>query len=81
MKTFNDIAHHLELKVERFEAIKFSDLVYMAESSSRKASNIKHKRGYKNNQKGGGSDPDQKKLDVKKHPEVGMLARKMTNLR
>lgn len=49
MKTFNDIAHHLELKVERFEAIKFSDLVYMAESSSRKASNIKHKRGYKNN--------------------------------
>ena len=40
----------------------------MAESSSRKASGFKRKRGHKYNQKSKGYDPDQKKSNAKKHP-------------
>ena len=65
IKTFNDIEHHLELEIEHFEAAKLSNRVYMGESSSRKSSGFKRKRGHKYNQKGKRSDPDKKKLDAK----------------
>ena len=49
IKTFKDIEHHLELKVERLEAAKLSNNVFMVESSSHKTSGFKRKRGHKYN--------------------------------
>ena len=49
--TFADIAHYLELEDERLEAAKPNAYVYVAESSSKKASGFKHKR-FNNNRKG-----------------------------
>ena len=49
IRAFNDIEHHLELEAKRLEAVKLSDRVYMAESSSRKALDFKCKRGHKYN--------------------------------
>lgn len=47
-KTFNDIAHLLELEVENLEAAKLFYCVYIVESSLHKALDFKHKKGYKN---------------------------------
>ena len=49
IRTFNDIEHHLELEAERLKAAKHSDNIYMAESSSCKASGFKRKIGHKYN--------------------------------
>ena len=38
IKTFDDVARHLELEAERLEATKLNSFVHMAETSSRKAS-------------------------------------------
>ena len=69
IKTFKDIEHHQELEVECFEAAKLSGSVFMAESSSRKVSGFKRKMDHKNNHKGKGFDPDQKKPNAKKRPK------------
>lgn len=69
IKTFNDIEHHLELEAKHFEVAKLFYRVYMAESSSHKASSYKCKRCHKYNQKGKRSDPDKKKPDAKKIPK------------
>ena len=66
IRTFKNIEHHLEMEVERLEAAKLSDNIFMAKSSQCKASDFKLKRGHKYNQKGKGSNPDQKKKNAKK---------------
>ena len=43
IKSFNDVARHLELKAERLEAAKPNGSVYMAETNSRKASRPERK--------------------------------------
>jgi len=50
--TFDDIACNLELDDERLEATRSSTHAYVAESSSRKASNFKRKRNSQFNNKG-----------------------------
>ena len=77
IKTFKDIEHHLELEVECLEAAKLSDSVFVAKSSSCKASGFKRKRGHKYNQKGKGSDPDQKKPNAQKRPRGNRAGKKM----
>lgn len=57
----------VELEAERLKALKLSDRVNIAESSSCKALGFKCKRGHKNNQKGKGYASDQRKPNVKKH--------------
>ena len=69
IKNFKDIEYHLKLEVERLKIAKLFYSVFMAESSSCKALGFKRKRGYKYNQKGKGSDPDQKKANAKKRPK------------
>ena len=44
IKTFDDVARHLELEAERLEAAKPISSVHLAETSSRKASRPKHKQ-------------------------------------
>ncbi|KAH9679445.1 hypothetical protein KPL71_026137 [Citrus sinensis] len=73
IRAFNEIDHHLELEVERLEAAKHSDNIYMAESSSCKASGFKRKIGHKYNQKGERFDPNKKKPYVRSAQGVGML--------
>ena len=68
IRTFKDIERHLELKVERLEAAKLFDSVFMAESSSRKGSGFKRKMGHKYNQKGKRYYPNKKKANAKKRP-------------
>lgn len=53
------------MEIERLKAVKLSDSIFVAESSSRKALG---KRSHKYNQKGKRSDLDQKKPNAKKHP-------------
>ena len=43
IKSFNDVARHLELEVECLEAAKPSGFVYMAETNSRRAFRPKRK--------------------------------------
>lgn len=66
----------LELEAERLEALKLSDRVYIAESSSCKALGFKCKRGHKNNQKGKGYAFDQKNPNVKKHQKGKCVGKK-----
>ena len=73
IKTLNDIEYHLVLEAKRLEAAKVSDYICMVESSSRKASGFKRKRGH---QKGKRSNPDQKKLDAKKHLTISVGKKK-----
>jgi hypothetical protein len=42
IKTFKDVAHHLELETERLEAAKSNTFVSMAKSSSCRAFRPKH---------------------------------------
>ena len=44
IKTFDDVAHHLELEVESLEAAKLISSMHMAETSSHKASRPKCKQ-------------------------------------
>ena len=44
IKTFDDVAHHLELEAERLDATKPISSVHMAKTSSRKASRPKRKQ-------------------------------------
>ncbi|KAH9679448.1 hypothetical protein KPL71_026137 [Citrus sinensis] len=81
IRAFNEIDHHLELEVERLEAAKHSDNIYMAESSSCKASGFKRKIGHKYNQKGERFDPNKKKPYVRSaqgfDPEIERTARRL----
>lgn len=76
IKIFNDIEYRLELEAKRLKVVKFSNHVYMIESSSCKTSGFKRKRGHKYNQKGKRSNPDQKKSDAKKHPTGKRVSKK-----
>ena len=44
IKTFDDVARHLELEAERFEVAKPISSMHMAKTSSRKASRPKRKQ-------------------------------------
>ena len=44
IKTFDDVARHLELEAERLEAAKPISSVHLAETSSHKASRPKRKQ-------------------------------------
>ena len=68
IRTFNDISHHLELEDERQEATKAFCQLYVTESSSRKTSGFKHKRGNNNYQKekGKGTSSNNKKPNTRK---------------
>ena len=55
IKTFDDIARHLELEDERLEAAKSSGQAYVAESNPRRASGFKRKGNQKFFKKGRGS--------------------------
>ena len=44
IKTFDDVAHHLELETEHLEATKPISSVHMTENSSRKVSRPKRKQ-------------------------------------
>ena len=44
IKTFDDVAHHLQLEAERLEAVKPISSMHMAKTSSHKASRPKRKQ-------------------------------------
>ena len=66
------------MEVERLEVAKLSNHIYIAESSSRKVSDFKRKRGYKYNQKSERFDHNKKKSNAKKRRR-GRRASKKNN--
>ena len=76
IKTFDDVARHLELEAERLEATKPISSVHMAKTSSCKASRPKHKQPYYAPRQERPNRPPPKKAKFVKRNTRGKRAKK-----
>ena len=76
IKTFDDVARHLELEAEHLKAAKLISSVHMAETSSRKASRPKHKQPYYAPRQERPAGPPPKKTKFVKRNTRGKHAKK-----
>ena len=71
IKTFSDVAHHVELEDERLGAAKAASNAFVAESSGMKSSGFKRKKNWKKKGKGKETEEGSSKKKNKPNSKKG----------